>query len=238
MQVGNLIDSLGQFTSTLFPQLNTVTIILIDAFIITLGLIFVAQLLNLSKMILTGVLFTKLKRLILAPSYKTPEIILDFEDTSDKRLPITVDEVKDYISIIEDKKPRSLVGINQIILTDRKPNQPERMTASYTPDGYIIRIFPLNYDVYRNGYYIPITDEGYIRIGLTEEEAKHTQLFALGHEIGHHVIYKKSGQLFGEEVERQCDKFSEDLNIVPNTKKTASKRFHADDPLVPIGDMQ
>ena len=45
-----------------------------------------------------------------------------------------------------------------------------------------------------------------------------TSTFTLGHKSGN-VIYRKKGLLVGDKVERQCDEFSDHLNLVRNPKE-------------------
>lgn len=138
------------------------------------------------------------------------------------KMAITQEDVYKYLREVAKKKPMALKGIEEVRLVN--PDRGKfKILGTYEPHASknkkgVIKIYPLMYDYSTRKYYMPLYD-GSMGVSFTEEEAKELQLFTLGHEIGHNVIYRKKGLLAGDKVERQCDEFSDHLNLVRNPKE-------------------
>lgn len=164
------------------------------------------------------------------------EIIDDSKDSMLMKHPLAASDVEDYLMKLYGLKSRSLRGIDQIFITNRPPNLSTNVLGSFTPHdgpkgGAVICIFPMGFNLIRQEYTLDFSEVGTVKIGYTEEEAKNLLLFTLGHEIGHNVRYRKDRNMFGDEVEEFCDKFSANLNIVPDPiEEKVGRMFHTDSP--------
>ena len=134
---------------------------------------------------------------------------------------ITTEDVHNYLQEVAKKNPLALKGIDEVLLVNSDPKIP-KLLGTYEPKASVnrrgvIKIYPLRYDRAKKRYTMPLYD-GSMIVAFTEKEAKELQLFTLGHEIGHNVIYRRKGVLAGGKVEKQCDKFSESLSLARNPK--------------------
>jgi hypothetical protein len=161
------------------------------------------------------------------------EIIDQFhEHCADERMPITVEDVKWYVEQVRKKDPNSLKGIKAIILCNMEPEFHPNIRGSYAPKkgGAIIRLYGMSYLPSVNKYTLDFSDIGELKVGFTPAQARDLMLSTLGHEIGHNVEYRRSGRLFGDDVEEFCDRYADELNIVVDPERSGQgKLFHIDD---------
>lgn len=154
----------------------------------------------------------------------TISIHTDYINRRKVRQAIDARDVYDYLDKVLQTDPHALDGIREIRLV--KPHwSGKNVLGSYNPrtklrkaHNGIVQIYALKYDTKKQLFFIKTT--GYT-IYLTKEEARDLQLFTLGHELGHCVLYRKGFPLSGIGIEEKCDDFSSRLNIVPNKAKTA-----------------
>jgi hypothetical protein len=161
------------------------------------------------------------------------EIVDQFhEHCADERMPITVEDVKWYVEQVRKKDPNSLKGIKAIILCNMEPGFHPNIRGSYAPKkgGAIIRLYGMSYLPSVNKYTLDFSDIGELKVGFTPAQARDLMLSTLGHEIGHNVEYRRSGRLFGDDVEEFCDRYADELNIVVDPERSGQgKLFHIDD---------
>lgn len=150
----------------------------------------------------------------------TIEIKDEFTDSLPYEMAVTIEDVEEYIQKVANANPRCLQGIDSITLSNHS-NKIDNLLGTFKPTSKrgsgVIRIYPLRYDAKRKKFVMPLSS-GAVYVAFTKKEAKELQLFTLGHEIGHCVIFRKGGGLKGKEIEKRCDEFSERLNIVRNPK--------------------
>lgn len=176
----------------------------------------------------------KVKRVLrLSRSGDLIEIVDISTDKPDQKMTLTTRDVKWYLQEVRKKNPKALDGISKIYLCNRLPGLGMNVLGSYSPndpDGKVIRLYPTAFFESRKLYTIDMSELGTIKLGFTKNQMKRMNLATLGHEIGHNVMYKKTGRLFGEDVEQFCDDFSAGLGIVTEPDKEA-RYFHIDDPV-------
>jgi len=137
------------------------------------------------------------------------------------KMAISKEDIYRYLGEVAKKRPMALMGIEEVRLVN--PDKGKfKILGTYEPHGStnkkgVIKIYPLMYDHKAQKYYMPLHD-GSMGVCFSEEEAKELQLFTLGHELGHNVIYRKKGVLAGDKVEKQCDEFSDRLQLVRNPR--------------------
>lgn len=156
------------------------------------------------------------------------EIVQSFTDNHSYRMPLTTDDVRWYLSQLKGKNPSITDNIERIELTSREVFFTDDVFASYNPyvdktGKAVIKLYPIRFDFEKNLYLIvnPNGKKAY----LDEENARQIQLFNLGHEIGHNVVFKEEGRLHGADVEMKCDLFSEGLGLSLNANRLYSQLF-------------
>ncbi|MCG5025165.1 hypothetical protein B0I26_12114 [Anoxybacillus vitaminiphilus] len=164
------------------------------------------------------------------------EIVDQFhEHCADERMPITVEDVKWYVEQVEKKDPHALKGIKSIILCNMEPQFHPNIRGSYTPTkkGAIIRLYGMAYCSNVDKYTLDFNNREEIKLGFTPVQARDLMLSTLGHEIGHNVEYRRSGRLFGDDVEKFCDQYADELNIVVDPERSGQgKVVYVDDILL------
>lgn len=162
------------------------------------------------------------------------EILDVSNDTLTQKMPVTVEDVQWYLGEVKKKNPNAIRGINKIILCNRPKDMHPNILGSYTPNdpqGVVIRLYTIPFVPFAKQLFtLDFSDLGKLKLGFTPKQTRSMLLFTLGHEIGHHVMYKRSRSLFGTEVEDFCDKFSADLQIVRDPEKDQEgELFHIED---------
>lgn len=130
--------------------------------------------------------------------------------------PLSDQDISDFLARLQSSYSTALVGIDTISIEDREEGLSHMIFASYTPEhsvrsplGAVIRLYPLERDIYETDKYRYYVDEDKNCYWLlTEQEAKNEMLFSLGHEFGHNVIYSLERRMFGGEIEKECDEFA------------------------------
>lgn len=160
---------------------------------------------------------------------KTKEIIISQHNVKDPNLghPFNEDDIRSFLQALD---PSLLVGIEQILLTNRLDYMNIGYFGSYSPfrsfhtdEGATINLYPLEMEGNLYKYYVPTaspkelgstsdfpTKEKFYFL-LDQEAAKREMLFTLGHEIAHSYYYIKDQVLFGQELELKCDQFARKL---------------------------
>lgn len=221
----NLINHLQSFFGTFYSSYDaipTLTILLKAIVLSNIALLFFYIPRNM-KRIRRTVFFSK--------SSDTIEIVDTAKRTATQLMPLTVLDVEWYLQEVRKKEPDSLNGISKIILCNRPSNFEPNVLGSYSPnssDGKIIRIYTATYHPLRELFTVNMSDVGSIKLGFSKNQMKRMMLATLGHEIGHNVMYDKTGRLFGEDVEYFCDSFSARMGIVKEPDHEANF-FHVDD---------
>lgn len=176
----------------------------------------------------------KVKRvLFLSRPGDSIEIVDLSTEKADERMTLSIRDVRWYLQEVRKKNPKALDGIAQIQLCNRKGGLGMNILGSYSPNhpaGKVIHLYTTAYNASRKLYTIDMSELGTIKLGYTKNQMKRMGLATLGHEIGHNVLYKKTGRLFGDDVERFCDDFSAELGIVTEPDSEA-RYFHVDDPV-------
>lgn len=219
----NILQELNAFFST-FNALPVLSILLKLIIITNIALLFLFIPRNTNKV---------KRALWLTSSGNSIEIIVTAKNTLTQIMPLSVVDVEWYLQEVRKKNPKALDGISKIYLCNRPAKYNANILGSYSPNdpaGKVIKIYTTAYSPLRNLFTIDFSEVGTIKIGFTHTQMKRMLLSTLGHEIGHNVMYKKTGRLFGDDVERFCDKFSQDLNIVFDPDSEAHY-FHIDDPV-------
>lgn len=161
-------------------------------------------------------------------AYANPDAIIrklkitqSFTHNHSYRHAITIEEAKDYLLELASRHPEAFHKIDEFEMA--KPNfhdteYIDRLFGDFDPHGSKkgrgkVRIYPLRYHKRKNMYSINVTDSGMTKLYYTEQEAKEAQLFTIGHEFKHNIIYHKGGPLGGTEIEEKCDNFSEKLKL-------------------------
>jgi hypothetical protein len=175
-------------------------------------------------------------RLLFKFSYKDTqeiEIIDNFNSNHiNEKMPLTTEDVEWYIEQVRKKAPNSLKGIKKIILCNKEPQLHINVLGSYSPEkgGAVIRLYGIAYLPIIDKYILDFNDLGKLKLGFTPAQARDLMLSTLGHEIGHNVEYRRSGRLFGDDVEKFCDQYADELNIVVDPERSGQgKLFHIDD---------
>lgn len=172
-------------------------------------------------------------------SFDRVQIIRRELSDPNKDFPISDEEINLFLEKAKENFSYSLLGIERILLEDRRPELPMSINGSYqkydsfkSKFGSIIRIYPMEKvdDKYKL-YFLPSRDnfpqDSSYYILLNKEEAKSEMLHTLGHEIGHSIIYNSEERLFGEDVERKCDLWAEVLGAksIVDEKGLINKRM-------------
>ena len=162
-------------------------------------------------------LFRKIKSLFVHENVEEKSIevkvVQEFEKNMFFKMPITKNEVVSFLSMIDQKY---LKGISEIRLKQRPIYINCSVLASYIPQNNgtsIIELYPIECTL-EGDYFISKDNQGYVKELLTINMAKDIALFNLGHEIGHNEIFLKSGKLTDFDIEKQCDNFSKNLNLI------------------------
>lgn len=177
--------------------------------------------------------FKTVKNYILADkstSTSSEDIVVQetFTENSLYKMPLTTQDVEWYLSQIKEKDPAALTNISRIELTSREVFFTDDVFASYNPyvsdnEKAVIKLYPMRFD-FEKGLYVIANPDGK-RAYVDDENARQIQLFNLGHEIGHNVFFRSDGTLYGPEVEKKCDVFSERLNLSLNANRLYSELF-------------
>jgi len=165
------------------------------------------------------------------------EIIDQFHERSAyERMPITVEDVRWYVEQVRKKDPRALKGINSIILCNMEPQFHPNVRGSYAiGKGKVnIRLYGMAYLPSIDTYTLDYSDIGKLKIGFTPAQARDLMLSTLGHEIGHNVEYRRSGRLFGDDVEKFCDQYADELNIVVDPERSGQWELFFIDDVIPL----
>ncbi|WP_432199372.1 hypothetical protein [Anoxybacillus gonensis] len=167
------------------------------------------------------------------------EIIDQFHQWSAyERMPITVEDVKWYVEQVREKDPWALKGIKSIILCNMEPQSHPNVRGSYIVDvkkrEVNIRLYGMAYLPSIDTYTLDYSDTGELKAGFTPTQARDLMLSTLGHEIGHNVEYRRSGRLFGDDVEKFCDRYADELNIVVDPERSGQWRLFFIDDVIPL----
>lgn len=176
-----------------------------------------------------------IKTLFLSKHVSCIDINACFQDTPTQRMPITVQDVEWYINEVKKKDPSAFKGIRKVILANRPSEIGPNILGSYTINEggkgqAVIRLFCVSYFLEKGLYTLDYPEGRKAKMGFTAEQARRMLLFTLGHEIGHNVMYRKTGKINGAEVEVFCDEYSECLDIVIDPERIREGEiFYVDD---------
>ncbi len=159
------------------------------------------------------------------------------------RMPLTLEDVSWYVGEVKRIDPKALKGISKIILSNRDDHLNMNIMGEYSPNndpsGPVIRLFPMEYHPVNGKYSYNYSDLGMLKVGYNRKDARDLLLSTLGHEIGHHVKYKETKELYGDKVEAFCDQFSSALGITVDPETTFSfEIFHIDEPSLYIEELK